>query len=480
MMIDNDTLVKNRLKAPKRFFEAAKEKFPVYIWESTNERRISSLRSKYSTVVEKKLRKNTRFDFYSAVDNFVWVGVTKKRIEFQTFKVYQYVRDGKEDFEFKLFNFEQYTIDGVRKMHLSNGHYIDGLACTSLFRGPYSDCYFYSNKFKDYRHYGLTNELAEQFQKFEGLKYIDLEALSKNYEIDFFIMLSYLLKYRDRIEYAQKIKARGMLKSIIGKLVWGYSYRSRYHQHTNMGRLTMSFLRRNKAALRDTDITFEQFKLQEEVKANLGVCVDGFVESFFYNVPIHDKESVEYILSCIPDSVKPIRFQNWVVKHKVCAREYMDYQNMLKKLGIAFYGDRIVLPKDFKAAHDEAIENYNAAKESIAQNDYVESRLHELLKLETTIDHYSFVVPKDLSEIKEEGKALHHCVGSYTSRHAKGETSIIFVRDDKQVDTPLYTLEMHKGHIIQFRAAHNNAPSDEAKKASEQFLAYANKKGVAY
>lgn len=478
MMIDNDTLVKDRLKAPNRFFEAAKEKFPVYVWENNKERRISSGRAKYSTVVEKKLRSNTRFDFYSAVDNFVWVGVTTKRIEFQTYKVYQYIKDGKEHFEFKLFNFEQYTVEGVRKMHLSNGHYIDGLACTSPFCGPYSDCYFYSNKFKDYRHYGLTKELAEQFQKFEGLKYIDLETLDKNYEVDFFFMLGYLIKYRDRIEYAQKIKARGMLKSIIGELVWDYSYRSKYHQHTNMGRLTMNFLRRNKAALRDTDITFEHFKLQEEVKATLGVCIDGFAETFFFN--IHDKECVERTFNCIPDSVKPIRFQNWVVKHKVCAREYMDYQNMLKKLGIAFSGDRIVLPKDFKAAHDEAVENYNAAKEEIVQNDYVKTRLQELLKLETTIDHYSFVVPKELSEIKEEGKALHHCVGSYTSRHAKGETSIIFVRNDKQVDTPLYTLEMHKGHIIQFRAAHNHAPSDEAKKASEQFLAYANKKGVAY
>lgn len=212
MMIDNDTLVQNRLKAPKHFFEAAKDKFPIYVWENKKERRISSERANYSFVEEKKLRKNTRFDFYSAVDNFVWVGVTTKRIEFQTYKVYQYIKDGKEDFEFKLFNFEQYTIDGVRKMHLSNGHYIDGLACTSLFRGPYSDCYFYSNKFKDYRRYGLTNELAEQFQKFEGLKYIDIEQLAKNYEIDFFIMLSYLIKYRDRIEYAQKSKLVACLK----------------------------------------------------------------------------------------------------------------------------------------------------------------------------------------------------------------------------------------------------------------------------
>lgn len=63
MMIDNDTLVQNRLKAPKHFFEAAKDKFPIYVWENKKERRISSERANYSFVEEKKLRKNTRFDF---------------------------------------------------------------------------------------------------------------------------------------------------------------------------------------------------------------------------------------------------------------------------------------------------------------------------------------------------------------------------------------------------------------------------------
>lgn len=58
-------------------------------------------------------------------------------------------------------------------------------------------------------------------------------------------------------------------------------------------------------------------------------------------------------------------------------------------------------------------------------------------------------------EIKNEGAALHHCVGTYVDRVAKGQTHIFFVRRVEEPDTPYFTMEYNKGRVIQCRGSHN-------------------------
>ncbi len=71
------------------------------------------------------------------------------------------------------------------------------------------------------------------------------------------------------------------------------------------------------------------------------------------------------------------------------------------------------------------------------------------------------VVPQNMDEIKAEGAALHHCVGSYVDRIAKGETTIFFVRRAESKDKPYFTMEFNNNHIIQCRGLHNcSMPSD--------------------
>ena len=65
------------------------------------------------------------------------------------------------------------------------------------------------------------------------------------------------------------------------------------------------------------------------------------------------------------------------------------------------------------------------------------------------------VVPKTADEIKAEGAALHHCVGGYVDRVARGETNIFFVRKSTEPDKPYFTMEWNNNHIIQCRGSHN-------------------------
>ncbi len=148
-----------------------------------------------------------------------------------------------------------------------------------------------------------------------------------------------------------------------------------------------------------------------------------------------------------------------------------------ENLSIEFIGDRIVLPKDFEKAHQDAIDNYNALKHKIDQQDYQE-RYEKIKGLNTIIDDYQFIVPQDLNEIVKEGKTLSHCVGGYTSRHKKGETTIVLIR---QVEKPLesyYTMEMHEGRLIQVRGYKNCAPDFQLKSTVETYISFANKQKI--
>ena len=173
-----------------------------------------------------------------------------------------------------------------------------------------------------------------------------------------------------------------------------------------------------------------------------------------------------------------MRFQNWVIKNLVTAYEYRDYQNMLERLGVDFKGDFRIMPKNFKQAHSDAIDAYNNMKDEIKKQGY-HKRLQKLLGLEQTIGNYTFVLPKELQELKEEGKNLKHCVGTYADSVACGETVIVFVRQKEKVDNPLYTLEISDGKIVQLRGMKNKDADADAWEASKKLLSFAKKHKIA-
>ena len=73
-------------------------------------------------------------------------------------------------------------------------------------------------------------------------------------------------------------------------------------------------------------------------------------------------------------------------------------------------------------------------------------------------------------ELIYEGKKLHHCVSSYTERHLKGHTMIVFVRLSSSPNIPLYTLEVRSGEIVQFRAKYNHDVPNEVWDVAKKWL----------
>ena len=135
----------------------------------------------------------------------------------------------------------------------------------------------------------------------------------------------------------------------------------------------------------------------------------------------------------------------------------------------------LAFPKDLKVAHDEVVGRFNALKAELESSAY-KSIYEKTKKLEYALDGLIILVPKSISEIFEEGKALNHCVGNYSQRVLDGTTMILFIRKTESVNTPYFTLEYKNNSIVQVRGNRNQLMTVEVERFTDQWLAWANKK----
>lgn len=506
-------IVDNRLKVPNGFFKWAKNNFPIYEWSNKSKTIISSDRKKFSEKVTKRLSLNSRLTFVGDTFYFVWMGVTKKRIEMQMYAVTQSFEEGKEKFDVSLYNFYQLANNKMVKAHWDPYFSAkEGKEVYSIgFQNQRNALFFGSGAFSVYMLYGGMENLIEKLQSKSELRYLDFgHVIKDNFEIS--SVLPHIYKYRERIEFAQKIKARGVVKDLVGTTFYRSYYSSSLgHSHANMSKVTMNFLKRNKPYLKNTDINVKKAFFEEDLRRRYGRNFEGLYE-LIINAMISDKKPlIKRLESIIPSTVKPIRFINWMMKNNISLRDYEDYQEMVEALGIPFDGDYVVIPKNWENKHTEIVENYsvllenqqargtylrvtNAVRDLRVEKQRLEDekkeaklrvetakRLTSMMKAQTTFDKYAFIFPKNESEIVREGKHLHHCVGRYTKEHfVYGSSIIVFVRDKTDRETPLYTLELKNDRIIQLRGERNKAADEEAKKEAEQFLAHCGKLNIQF
>lgn len=68
---------------------------------------------------------------------------------------------------------------------------------------------------------------------------------------------------------------------------------------------------------------------------------------------------------------------------------------------------------------------------------------------------FCVIAPNKPIDIAHEGITLHHCVKTYISSVANGETNILFIRDVNKKDEPFFTVEVYKNSIRQVHGMHN-------------------------
>lgn len=171
------------------------------------------------------------------------------------------------------------------------------------------------------------------------------------------------------------------------------------------------------------------------------------------------------------------------------AGDWLEYLKWCKALKYDLDNMFIYMPKNFKAVHDRTAQEYQALqdkkaaaekakRERAAKRMMVKTQkaMEEIFANSEGTDAFSIkgkglilIVPKSGDEIRDEGAKLHHCVGGYVERVAKGETNIFFIRKATEPDKPYYTMEWRDNRVIQCRGSHNCDMTAEVKAFTQVF-----------
>lgn len=193
----------------------------------------------------------------------------------------------------------------------------------------------------------------------------------------------------------------------------------------------------------------------------------------------------EIEISYIPKSVERLR-----EKCKNVYKDWDDYINWCNMLGYNLKDRAYLLPSWLTEEHDRVYAEYTAhmdriQKEKEAKLNKQVSEIMEQQKdiepLQMRTDSFMIIVPKDAQAIKEEGRNLHHCVGGYVDKVAKGLTMILFVRRTSAPDKSFFTMEWKDGKVAQCRGYKNSDMPDDVKAFTVAFgkkmTAFEKKKG---
>lgn len=144
-------------------------------------------------------------------------------------------------------------------------------------------------------------------------------------------------------------------------------------------------------------------------------------------------------------------------------REYRDYLNMAKARGMNISDEIVYRNKKWRTFHAKYIEEKEADEDKEINrkyqniiNDYEEN----CREFQAAAGDYLFLVPRSASDIRNEGRRQHHCVGraGYIEKMDKRESFIIFLRKQEEPEVPYYTIETDGTRVIQAYGAYDRKP----------------------
>lgn len=143
--------------------------------------------------------------------------------------------------------------------------------------------------------------------------------------------------------------------------------------------------------------------------------------------------------------------------------EYQDYLSMCEVLKFDLRNSFVLFPKNLKEAHDR-VNDMSDPEISEACDRQIQEQ-YRLLNEQYRFAKYGYilVLPHTSRDIINEGQVLHHCVGQYVKKVVKKQSTILFVRKEKEPDKPLCTVEIEDNEIGQVSMFGNGNPTKEIK-----------------
>lgn len=165
-----------------------------------------------------------------------------------------------------------------------------------------------------------------------------------------------------------------------------------------------------------------------------------------------------------------------------------DYLGMSKDLRVDLSSKSNRMPKNIKVAHDQvlaATERIRAEKRAAEEMKRAQAReatyepavaaLYENISFDVW-SKYGLTVrlPEHVADLVREGQSLGHCVGryEYDQKTVRGESCIVFIREQKEPDKPFYTMEydLKEKTIRQLYGKGNRAATPEVRKFANEYI----------
>ena len=137
---------------------------------------------------------------------------------------------------------------------------------------------------------------------------------------------------------------------------------------------------------------------------------------------------------------------------------FNDYIRECELLELDLTDKNVIFPKDLLKAHERTSKAVIEQKTAIDKRQFkIQVKKQEKYSYEN--NGLCIRVARSRSELVKEGSALHHCVGTYAERMARGETTIFLIRKLGDEKTSYFTLELRGGKVIQCRGKNNKSYS---------------------
>lgn len=142
---------------------------------------------------------------------------------------------------------------------------------------------------------------------------------------------------------------------------------------------------------------------------------------------------------------------------------YVDYLHMCRRQAYDMKDKSVLSPKNCAAAHDREAERIQKINDAQKNKAFGMAYAGFARKAALSNEELQIVCPKRANDLVAEGRALHHCVGSYIDRVAEGRCLIVFVRRVEEPKKPYVTVEVRDGKVAQIHGDHNSDPTEEVK-----------------
>lgn len=261
--------------------------------------------------------------------------------------------------------------------------------------------------------------------------YIDLVKLIQNKKSLTQVELLTKMELYNLALRAEKFQKKGTFNEIFGVSKENYQFMKRYN------------------------ITYRQLKLLKLLKEP-DINKIRYLEKYVsYGDNINDLEEISQYISLN-------RFIKYSKMHrgKIETYLYKDYLRFAKMLGLDLKNNRYAFPKNVRVEHDKLESQYKIQNKELIQSAIVK-RNKELLVNKFKNNNYIILPAPTLESLQDESKQQDNCVRTYAERYAQGLCDIYFMRDIKNQEKSLVTVEVKNNEVVQSRIKYNKDPNEK-------------------